>query len=513
MKKRRRWWPIALAVVIVVAAGATAGVLWLGRSKTPAVRYLTATAATGTIAETVQADFTLAAAQGTTTIALGGSLASTSGSTTSGSNSTTSTSSSSVGSRSPIAPGSAVTTYATLTLSTPTPTPTPSRTATSTPTPTPTPSKSGEPSPRPTASGGTGGGSGASTGARSGSSTSSSSSTSSTSASGVVTHVGLPVGATPRTLERLLTVSGKPVFAFVSSSPLYKTLSIDLSSGSQVANVKALQRALKGRGYYTGSVSGAFGSSTETALKAWQADQGLSQTGQITTSRFVWVPKGCVLYSWSVDLGSRVGSGTALATVGAPRDLIAQALVSQADIASLKVGQKAQLTIDGYTSGAFTATISSIGNQPASSSSSVGSSSSTEYTVTLRPHGMPKLARSGMTGTLEVVIAQRKNVLLVPTSAVSGTSTVPYVRVMMNGVPALRQVQTGMATSAYTQIIGGLTAGEVVITGQYSNTAASTTTGGSGGFGVPGFGGAGTFRGSGSSNGPGGFPGAPGGGQ
>ena len=293
----------------------------------------------------------------------------------------------------------------------------------------------------------------------------------------------------------------------MSSTPLYKTLSVGLSSGSQVANVMALQRALKAGGYYTGSVNGTFGTSTQTAVEAWQADQGISQTGQITTTQFVWVPKGRIIYSWRVALGNQVASGTALATVGAPRDLIAQALVSQADIANLKVGQKAALTIDGDTSNPFTGTISFIDSQPASSGSSGGSSSSTvEYTVDFVPHRLPSLARSGMTGTLAIILAQRTDVLIVPTRAVSGTSSVPYVRVMVNGVPAYRQVQTGMATSTYTQITSGLAAGEVVVTGEYSN-AATSTSGSSGLGGLGGFPGGGTFRrSSGSSGGSGSFP-------
>ncbi len=35
------------------------------------------------------------------------------------------------------------------------------------------------------------------------------------------------------TLQRLLTISGKPMFAFVSATPLYKTLSTSLASGTQ----------------------------------------------------------------------------------------------------------------------------------------------------------------------------------------------------------------------------------------------------------------------------------------
>ena len=502
MKKRRRWWILAV-VVLVVAAAVAGGVLWFGRSKTTPVRYLTATAATGTISDTVQADFTLAAAQGTTTIALGGS--STSGSSATSGN--TSAGSTTISSTSPAATTGA--TFVAFTgTSPPTPTPSPSDTATATLTPRPTPTKTPTPSPRPTASGG---GFGTSSGGRSssgGSSSSTSSSTTSSGVSGVVTQLPVPAGAEPRTLQRLLTVSGKPVFAFVSSAPLYKTLSVNLSSGSQVVNVTALQRALKNKGYYDGSVNGTFGSSTETAVKAWQADEGLSQTGTITTTRFVWVPKGTIVYSWSVALGSQIGSGTALATVGAPRDLVAQALVSQADIASLKVGQKASLTIDGATGDPFTGTISFIDTQPASSSSAGGTSSTVQYTVDFVPHGLPGLARSGMTGTLEIILAQRKNVLIIPTRAVSGTASSTYVRVMSNGKPVFRQISTGMTTSTYTQITSGLTAGEVVITGQYTSGATagasnSTTSGRSGLGGLGGF-----------SNGgpPAGFP-APGGGQ
>jgi HlyD family secretion protein len=302
----------------------------------------------------------------------------------------------------------------------------------------------------------------------------------------------------------LLTISGNGVFAFVSPSPLWKNLSTSLSTGSERVNVTVLQRALKKGGYYTGAISGEFTSATASAFRDWQADNGMTRTGVLDITRFVWMPEGSVLTSWSVSLGSTVSAGTALASVVSPNALTAQALVSQADIAELKVGQKAQMTIDGYTSDAFTGTISFISSEPSSSSSATGSSGSTQYSITVRPRNLPKVARSGMTGSLEIVIAQRENVLLVPTSAVSGSSSVSYVRVMMNGKPVYRQVETGMATSSSTEITGGLTAGEVVVTGQYSNNATSTGTSGgdsgaggllrqSGGGGVP----------------PGGFPAAP----
>ena len=594
---KRRWWLIILIVVIVVAAAVTAALLLLDRGKSGGVHYLTATAAKGTIADTVQSDFTLAGARAATTISLSGT-----GSSSSGSAATTASTAatrgavtlvSAVTSRGITAAAPATIDRTVLADATPTPTPgpptitalvptsgpvgsvvtligggftgatavafaghgarfivnsdtqitttvpagarsgplsvaTPGGLATSAASFTvkPSPSRSGTPTPKPTSSRGGSGGSSSSGSSSSGrsfagtgsaattsSSSGSTTASASTGTSGVVTGIAFATGATPRTLQRLLTISGKPIYAFVSSSPLYETLSTSLSSGAQKSNVAVLQHALKAGGYFTGTVNGVFGASTQTALEDWQGAHGQTRTGEITTSQFVWVPKGAIVEAWNVSLGGRVSSATALASVDFPRDLIAQTLVTQADISSLKVGQKATLTIDGATSDPFTATITSISSQPASSSSS-GSSSAVDYTVDLVPHGLPGLAKSGMTGSLTVTIASRSNVLLVPTSAVSGSSSASFVRVMQNGTPTYRQVTTGMTTSSLTQITSGLTPGEVVVTGQYTNSATSSTStgsglGGLGGFG--GFGGGGFRRSAGGSTSGGSTSGGSGG--
>ena len=589
MKKHtRRWWLIVVIIVIAAVAATTAAYLLVFRDKSASVHYLTSTAATGTIAKTVQADFTLTDSRDAMTISLSGTGSSSSSSNSNGAAATTSASSSPVITTvSAILPaagavGAPATSRATSSATSAVPalasfTPTSGPVGTSvtltgsglsgtsavsfngqtayfkvesdsqvaaivptgatsgpitvttgdgtaastdpftvTPTPKPTPSRTATASPRPAASrsassrsgGSSAGSGGSSTGSGTSltASSSSSSASSSSSTSGVVTRIVLPSGSTPTTLQPLMAISSKPIFAFVSATPLYKTLSTSLSSGDERANVAVLQRALKARGYFSGTVNGDFGTTTQTALEDWQSAHGLTQTGEITTSDFVWVPSGAAIESWNVVLGGVVSSTTALATVDFPRLLVAEADVTQADVSSLKVGQKATLTIDGETSDPFTGTITAIASQPASSSSAGSSSSAVEYTVDLVPKSLPTLAKSGMTGSLTVTIAKRSNVLVVPTSAVSGTSSASFVRVMMNGVPSYRQVTTGMATSSLTQITSGLTAGEVVVTGTYTNSAnssSSTTTGGFGGFGGGSFrrssSGGGTFFGGGSS--------------
>ena len=542
MKKKR--WLIVAIFVIVIAAVAAGAYLWFGRGTSSSVHYLTAKVTKGTISQTVSADFTLSSANGTTSIALGGGAASdsSSSSSTSSPSATTSSvdSSTSLASAEVPAPshagGTATTVYAAYTgqgpaarlyasnglpvaadasgspspsptaTVTPTPTPTPSPTKTKTPFPSPSPSATSFPSGGSGSSGSSGGGLSGGSAAGAGSSTTASSTT--TTYSGVVTRLVQPAGATPETLERLLFVSGKPVFAFVSATPLWKNLSTGLATGTQRVNVATLQNALKKQGYYKKAVNGNFNSATKKALKRWQKAMDVKATGVVDVTKFVWMPQGSVLTAWSVNLGSHVSSGTALASVVSPSRLSASASISQSDIASLKVGQKAQMTIDGYATGAFTGRISFISSEPASSSSSAtSSSSSTQYSITVSPQGLPKFAKSGMTGTLDIVLKQASNVLMVPTSAVSGSAGTSFVRVMQDGQPVFRQVQTGMATSSYTEITSGLTAGETVVTGQYTDGANSTSSNSTRGSGGP-------LQGGGFPGGAGGFPsgGFPGGG-
>ena len=474
-KKRRRWWLLAL-VIVVVAAAVAGGVWWfLGRDSTGAVHYLTATSSTGTISQTVETDFTLASDGGVSSMSLAGSS-----STSSNSSGTTATGVTA----SLTGTSSASTVFASFESSSPSPTPTASVEPTSTPAPSPT--ETGMPVPTPSQSavvipsgqsGGLASSSGGASTSSAASATGATSTTASSGLSGVVTHLFAKEGSKPRTLQRLLTVSGKGVFAFVSSTPLWTDLSTDLSTGEQKVNVAVLQQALKADGSYAGKINGNFTSATESAYKRWQADHGMSKTGIVSVDRFVWMPTGSVVSSWSVTLGSNVSGGTSLAALSAPSALEAQALVSQSDLGELKVGQKAQMTIDGYTDEAFTGVITAISDEPASSSTAAsGSTGSTQYTITIRPQDLPSVARLGMTGTLEIVLQEHADVLLVPTSAVTGTSSTSYVRVMMNGTPTVRQVETGMATSAYTEITSGLTEGETVVTGQYTDGATSTGT-------------------------------------
>ena len=64
-----------------------------------------------------------------------------------------------------------------------------------------------------------------------------------------------------------------------SSSSVKLDTSVSVSEGSKNDNVKKLQTMLKSLGFYSGSITGSFGSKTKTAVMAFQKSKGLTADG------------------------------------------------------------------------------------------------------------------------------------------------------------------------------------------------------------------------------------------
>lgn len=65
-----------------------------------------------------------------------------------------------------------------------------------------------------------------------------------------------------------------------------------LGFGSEGADVEQLQRYLQTTGYLSedATIDGEFGGGTRTAVKAWQRDHGLKETGRIDSTQLLFVP-------------------------------------------------------------------------------------------------------------------------------------------------------------------------------------------------------------------------------
>jgi membrane fusion protein, macrolide-specific efflux system len=254
------------------------------------------------------------------------------------------------------------------------------------------------------------------------------------------------------------------------------------------ADVTALQQALAAAGYDPGEADGDFGDGTADALADWQADQDLDETGRLDLASFISYKPGAVVDEVTAAVGDRVQAGGELATLAPTRSLVASAEVSQLDVAKLKVGQRVTLTFDALDGADASGTVDEIADTAESSAASAGTTTVVQYAVSVRIGKLPTGARVGMTGQASVVTASRRNVVVVPSSAIGGSGDNPTVQVVQDGTTVTRPVVVGLVTTQGSEILTGLEAGEQVVTGVTASDtgAANQNQQGGGGFFGPG---------------------------
>src|SRR5258706_7999824 len=267
--------------------------------------------------------------------------------------------------------------------------------------------------------------------------------------------------------------------------------------------------------------------------------------------------------SSSSSSGSSSSSSSGFIDLVDSSSLQVQAGVNEADISGLQANQAATFTVSAYGSRAFRATVGYI--------SPIGTSSSNvvTYPVTMNVdmtslNGAHLL--TGMTATISITTAERQNVLLLPTTAITfaraaatttsggfvsrtqvrdalvqsrqlllglqqrnaqvpaDNPTLAYVRARPGSQWVVKPVVLGLSNGTAYEVLAGLSAGDSVVTGQQggtlpsasssannAGTGAGTGAGGLGGGGF--FGGGGGGRGNGGGRGTGGNGGAGGSGN
>lgn len=150
--------------------------------------------------------------------------------------------------------------------------------------------------------------------------------------------------------------------------------------------------------------------------------------------------------------------------------------VSESDAASVQVGQPATITLDSVPGRALQGTVQRV-NPIATTTSNV-----TAFPVRIVLAPTTATVRPGANATVQIVTAQRTNVLVVPARAVQTINGQRAVTVLFNGSTFLVPVQVGLSDGRNTEITGGLNEGDTVVL-----PAAGTTGGGvPGGGGPPG---------------------------
>jgi multidrug efflux system membrane fusion protein len=265
--------------------------------------------------------------------------------------------------------------------------------------------------------------------------------------------------AVGRTISRgkpLFKVDNKPVVLLYGSLPAYRTL----APGVEGSDVKQFERNLWALGYRGFTVDDTYSSATATAVRKWQKDLDLTQSGTVETDRIVYAGGAVRVDARKAEPGAQIGPGASVMTA-TETARIATVDLDVADQRMAKVGSTVQVTmpdgtvLPGKITDAETVVTPGEGQQP--------DTTQVEVTIGFAAGKTPKGVDQASV-TVAFTAAQRKNVLTVPVAALLALAEGGYgVQVVDGTTTKIVAVQTGLFASGRVEVTGaGLTDGTVV---------------------------------------------------
>ena len=161
--------------------------------------------------------------------------------------------------------------------------------------------------------------------------------------------------------------------------------------------------------------------------------------------------------------GVNITPATATITVVDPNSVVFKMKVDEADIAAVKPGQSVTISFDAYPKQTFSQTIKKV------SFESVSNSGGTAYEVTVDlPDNSDLRFRLGMNGEGEIIVQEKKNVLVVSENAIAKRNDKYYVFVVENGRLKKTTVELGLWGDDEVIVSSGLQEGDKVLSSQIS---------------------------------------------
>lgn len=141
-----------------------------------------------------------------------------------------------------------------------------------------------------------------------------------------------------------------------------------------------------------------------------------------------------------------------------PDSIYFSATADQAEVAKLKIGMKAEVTLDAFDDVDLVGVIDRIGYTPKEGETG------TVYEVQIKVSSemVGEKLRLGMTGDANFVLETKNDVVAIPSRYVKSDSGKKYVTVMENGKLSKRFIEIGEVWSGETEVLNGLSEGEKI---------------------------------------------------
>jgi RND family efflux transporter MFP subunit len=157
--------------------------------------------------------------------------------------------------------------------------------------------------------------------------------------------------------------------------------------------------------------------------------------------------------------GASVSTATPIFTIVDLTKVVFAAQVDEADIAGVKAGATASVTLDAFPGRPFEGTVSEIGT-----SSVTTKTGGIAYLVKVPLTPGDAVLRLGLSGDVALATQNVAGALVVPAQAVQSDGAKHYVFKVAAGKVVRVEVAVGASTDTLTQITSGLAAGDVVAT-------------------------------------------------
>ena len=177
-------------------------------------------------------------------------------------------------------------------------------------------------------------------------------------------------------------------------------------------------------------------------------------------------------------IGTMNNAGTVLMTIADMSVVEAVMEVDETDVPSVKIGQRASVTIDAYPNKTFPGLVTEVASSPIKRNGvSAGTSEAVNFEVKIQIEAPPPGVRPGFSASADIITGTRPKSLSIPIQALvvrekaGSTPGKPLdeegVFAIQNGVVKFHPVKTGLSGDSAIEIVSGAKDGEQIVTGPF----------------------------------------------
>ena len=204
-----------------------------------------------------------------------------------------------------------------------------------------------------------------------------------------------------------------------------------------------------------------------------QAQAALDQARLRLEQATLTAPMAGTVTAQRIQPGEIVGAGQSVVVLSDLATLEVEINLDETDVARVSIGQEAQVNLDTFPGIALTGEVTTIAPvaqiqagvvlYPVTVCLTPTDPSTSRRGELVEPSGQALPLRAGMTADVSIVVASKKDALIVPLRAIETEGEQAYVQRLTVGQTERVEVTLGMMTDTEVEITSGLVEGDVVV--------------------------------------------------